>query len=460
MSEKPQICLILDNPLRDLDGMVLLAWQLAQQGVDAWLVPMYDQAWDVRAIGADFVLLNYLRNNNRDHALAYLREGMRVGVLDTEGLSGKSPEEYAAWVAVTGIASLMDLYCVWGQGQLQALRTQNIIPEERLKLTGCPRYDYCAPPWSTTLPMPDMAPGYVLINTNFPYTNSRFSQAADNEMRALSRLGIDAELATNYLRDEKIACKEMVELIRHLVTRFPYQQFVLRPHPFESTAHYEQEIQAPNFMVRQEGTSIQWIHHARALIQLNCLTAIEAAAFGVPALSPTWFNTPALSVPLSLQLSRSFANEAALTTQLAQLLAMPKGAHSGDHQAAIAEYLLSDGHAAERVATVIQEALSSTRSRPTIPPSSLRFCALQAACRVLGYRLYDFAQQKLRGAALHARRKQKLFSIEQVTHIVQRIEQASGMIERVQVHPMRARPLEHSRLASGNAICFSRSDTH
>ena len=56
--KSPCVCLIVDNPLRDLDGLVLLGWQLARRGVDAWLVPMHEQSIDVRAIGADLVLVN------------------------------------------------------------------------------------------------------------------------------------------------------------------------------------------------------------------------------------------------------------------------------------------------------------------------------------------------------------------------------------------------------------------
>ncbi|WP_423169349.1 hypothetical protein, partial [Stenotrophomonas maltophilia] len=67
MPRPPKLCIVVDNPLRDLDGMVLLAWHVAQLGAEAWLVPMYEQGFDVSAIDADFVLLNYVRSNNRDH---------------------------------------------------------------------------------------------------------------------------------------------------------------------------------------------------------------------------------------------------------------------------------------------------------------------------------------------------------------------------------------------------------
>lgn len=109
-----RVCLVVDNPLRDLDGLVLVGWHLARMGIDAWLTPMYEQAFDVRAIGADFVLVNYVRFNNLEHVVAYRREGVRVGVLDTEGAGGKTPAEFAGLVGASGGAGAVDLYCAWG----------------------------------------------------------------------------------------------------------------------------------------------------------------------------------------------------------------------------------------------------------------------------------------------------------------------------------------------------------
>jgi len=89
---KYKICLIVDNPLRDLDGMVLLSMHLAERGADVYLVPMYTQGYEVPAICPDFVLMNYARTANAELIKAYSRAGIVVGVLDTEGGIWESPE--------------------------------------------------------------------------------------------------------------------------------------------------------------------------------------------------------------------------------------------------------------------------------------------------------------------------------------------------------------------------------
>ena len=45
MPDKPHVCLIVDNPLRDLEGLVLLGRQLAAKGATVTLVPMYEQGF-------------------------------------------------------------------------------------------------------------------------------------------------------------------------------------------------------------------------------------------------------------------------------------------------------------------------------------------------------------------------------------------------------------------------------
>lgn len=458
MSTGPKICLILDNPLRDFDGLVLLAWQLARLGAQVWLVPMYDQGFDVRAIGADFVLLNYIRVNNLDYALSYMRRGMKVGVLDTEGIGGRSLDEFAQLISTSGAAQLVDMYCVWGKGQQRVLSQQGVVSEDKLRLTGSPRYDYCAKPWRECLPHPSVTPGYVLINTNFPGINSRFVRSVEDERRAIINGGYSETMADEHLRDSRLAHEGMIELIRKLIVRFPKQHFVLRPHPFESSVPYEQAIQGENFTVKQEGTSIEWLNQARALIHLNCLTAIEAAAFGIPALSPAWMDKPSLSVSLSSELSLNFDNEESLFGRLSQELVKPMGTKSTgvDSGSIVDTYLLNDGRASERVAQAIMDTLSCPALTRTLPSPKPRFYLLNNIRRLVGPAFYGNVLDRFYAPQVQARKKAKQFSIDQVTEVITRIEQTTGETGRTKVMAMSHVSLPYPGLASGRSACLSR----
>jgi hypothetical protein len=81
----PRIALTVDNPYRDLAGLVLVAWRLCQAGATCFLVPMNLQGAEIWPLMPDFVLLNYLRTNNEELARYMMEVGIQVGVLDTEG---------------------------------------------------------------------------------------------------------------------------------------------------------------------------------------------------------------------------------------------------------------------------------------------------------------------------------------------------------------------------------------
>jgi len=423
---RERVCLIVDNPLRDLDGLVLVAWQLAQRGVEAWLVPMYEQGFDVFAINPDLVLANYVRPNNLDLLHLYRRAGIRVGILDTEGAGGKSADEFAGMVATSGGRQLVDLYCVWGDSQLEALQRRHVLPDEVLSLTGCPRYDYCATPWRDALPAPTEADGYILVNTNFPVVNPRFSSGSGSELRNMRQAGFDSDFAASYIRDARTAHDGMLALMAELLDRFPGQRFVLRPHPFESAEAYASLANYPNFQIRQEGTSLEWINRAKLLLHLNCSTAVEAAMLGCESVSPAWLNTPVLNVPGPHAVSSHAHDVDGICAVISQLASSSDGHVVSEETSRIRGKVLRevyhaiDGRAADRVAESILKALTVPAGRVSGGPS-LRGVAVHLARRSLGYRVLVASRRRFMPPDLEKRRVAKQFSIEQVRAQLDRI---------------------------------------
>ncbi len=450
---RPRVCLIVDNPLRDLDGLVLVAWQLAQLNCEAWLVPMYEQAFDVRAIDSDFVLLNYARPNNRSHLCAYLAEGVRVGVLDTEGVGGKSADEFARLVASDMGSGLVDLYCVWGPSQGDALAARQVVASGALRVTGCPRYDYCAPPWRDALPRPAVPDGYVLVNTNFPTVNPRFSRGSGDEVLSMIGVGFEPTFARAYVRDARAAQIGMIAMVDTLAERFPSVRFVLRPHPFESTAPYQALAIRPNLEVRQEGTSIEWLNSCRLLIHLNCSTAVEAAMLGREAISPAWLNTPTLCVEGPHRVSSHAASLEEMVEIMAARLAGSESVASV-HRAIEPSYHFIDGQAAKRVAHAILDALKLP-ARESVPSLTARFRWNLAARRLLGHRAAKALMDLLASQPERVRRAAKLFTLEHVQSILQRVQACAPEGQPVIAEPMHSVKVAVARWASGTSIRIS-----
>ena len=174
-------------------------------------------------------------------------------------------------VKSVGCTDLVDLYCVWGQAQHAAFLRHGTVPAGLLHATGCPRYDFCALPWRAALPRPSIEPGYVLINTNFPVANPRFSDGSSDEEAAMVQAGFSREFARQFSIDAGKAYRSVLETSKRLAKHFTDVEFVLRPHPFENIGSYDALAELPNFHVRQDGTSLEWISGARLLIHQKLL---------------------------------------------------------------------------------------------------------------------------------------------------------------------------------------------
>lgn len=435
MPEKPHVCLVVDNPLRDLEGLVLLARELVCRGAIATLVPMYEQGFDVPALRPDLVLLNYTRPNNADLIKSYKRAGILVGVLDTEGIGGKDPDQFAQMVKNVGRTDLVDLYCVWGRAQHAAFLRNGTVPAELLHATGCPRFDFCAAPWRAALPQPSVAPGFVLINTNFPTVNPRFSSSSLNEENSMVQAGFAREFARQFIADAATAYRSVLDVSIKLARSFPNVQFVLRPHPFENIRSYDAFADLPNAHVKQDGTSLEWIAGARVLIHQNCSTAIEAAMLKVEPLSMEWFNTPALRLQAACGVSRAVASEADLVELVQRGIdgKLPLvDQNTEDFRARIMGelYTAIDGSSSARVADAVLNTIfaaknGTARSR-TVSRPSMRGLFAAKIRRTLGYKASAALRRSYGSAESERRRLGKAFAADTVNSVLRRVCAASG----------------------------------
>lgn len=444
-ARQPLAALVVDNPLRDLDGLVLLAATLARRGVRSALVPMYEQGFDIPALEPDVVVANYVRENNRDLLARYRALGSRIVILDSEGSAGRSAQDYSRLVSRMEPGALVDDYCVWGRSRYEALLATGALPAQRVHLTGCPRYDFCAPPWTAALPPTPVPAGFILVNTNFPLPNPRFAANAEEERRTLQRVWADESYVAAVYRDAQHAFDGMLRAIEALAQRFSAHPVVVRPHPFESVAPYEKLRHPGNLQVRQEGTSLQWIRAASMLVHQNCSTALEAAMLGREPLSLEWLSTEALRLPGPSAVSHAMASQAELERAVEGLLAaraLPVGSELATaRHAAIEEFFFAnDGRAAERVADVVLAALARPMAAGTPVRRAARSVIVDFARGVVGYE----AIQSLRRNA--GRRAAKAFEPHAVQEILQRLAGVQGRSTAARVAPFSlvARPRRYS----------------
>jgi len=204
---QPRVVLVVDNPLRDLPGLILVAWKLCQSGVNCFLVPMYYLTREVWGLSPDFVLINYLRMNNQRAVRHVMNAGFPVGVLETEGgvfsvlppagvrgndgLADRDPdtpvaawEEYALTMASEEkTRSRIARFCAWSEPFAAYASQRGWYRPDQITVTGTPRMDFYAREWR------EVACGVasvfharygdpmVLINGSFPLANPRFQSS-------------------------------------------------------------------------------------------------------------------------------------------------------------------------------------------------------------------------------------------------------------------------------------------
>ncbi len=352
-----KIGIILDNPKREIDGVLLIAYHLIRQGHEAYIIPMYQQGVDVPLLALDGLIVNYARTSNRAFLRAAKEMGVTVFVLDNEGsvITEKDVQTPTnpSHMRDTGVHSYIDHYLFWGRNQREAFARAAILPEDRLHVTGCPRYDVCSPHWRALLDYP--RDGYVLVNTNFSTVNPLFTKTASNEKQAFRSVGWDSEYVDRLFHDLHQVFRRYLDTVAELARRHPDRFFVIRPHPFEDAGLYERTYAGyANIRVDGSGSVFNVIHHAACMLHLNCQTAVETLLLDKLPVSMEFLNTGLLHRHYPLPSDISY--RAADLNELDRILRDPESYRARYPAQELREkyvdpwFYLNDGNAAARVA--------------------------------------------------------------------------------------------------------------
>lgn len=360
MPQPNSVALVVDNPKRDLRGVVLTAYQLARKECRASVVPMYAQGYDIPLLAPDFVLLNYIRQSNEELARSYRDLGIRVAVMDTEGgiLSRKGLREPNTWAASlrdAGLSALVDHYFFWGDAVRRAFLENGGLRPEQLHLTGCPRYDLCAPPWNAALAY--RRSGFVLVNTNFSAINPAFTRSSEAEKQIFRSLGWPDAYISQWFQELEDVFPRYLDEIEAMARAMPQQPVIVRPHPFENLERYQRRFAGiANIEVDGSGDVLNMIHEAKCVVHLNCGTSVDALLQRKVPVSLEYLNTDLLldHTPLPSRLSLKPRSRQELVDTVQGLV---EGRTAFDHDAAFAEiepwFHRADGAAAERVASAL-----------------------------------------------------------------------------------------------------------
>lgn len=436
-----RIGLVVDHPIRDLDGLCLVAQMLVERGHEAVLMPFYSQHFDLPNLRLDAIVLNYARPANLALAEAAAARGIALCVLDTEG--GLIPEDgptsasgIARFLRRSGLDKRLALYLFWGQKLRDRVVAESALDPARAIVTGCPRFDLAHSPYEKPR---QKGRGKVLVNTNFPVVNAARVQGYDSggsiDAQALRDVGFGERDIADLAMNVRTVMQRMIETIRALAIARSARQFVVRPHPFERMEPYEAALtDLPNITVERSGTAMEALEAADCLLHVNCTTAIEACLVGVPPISLDFINAPLLSAMARLPGEISHRADG-----IAETLAMIDRAHKLPAAPAIDQILPFfgplDGKAAQRVAEILGNAPLQSPGAQSAKPRR-RLATL--AGRVIGSSAIERAR-----TLLEPSRAIKAFTASDVRSRIDRFAKAHGT---------KAANVEQSRSALGLPI--------
>lgn len=303
-TDTPTVLFSIEISARELDSKVAMASALAARGCRA--VVGHKEAITATALASESVVWQgkgLFSDRSSDHladrlidrscaTMFHQDEGAMHAVNAwTENVLQKHYVEHIRRRDITRV-------CMWGQRQKDVFASHAPETEDRVTVTGSPRFDLCLPgfAWMTAGATEDIrarhAP-YILVCTRF--TAIAHAEGMDDPFRRKLNPKIwpesfDMSNVVNlwfskWHRDVQDFA-ELVMLIKELAVSQPQRTVILRPHPSESLAFYAQAFSSfKNVAVTREGSVLPWIRAADLVVHSNCTTGIEAVLAGRPVIN-------------------------------------------------------------------------------------------------------------------------------------------------------------------------------
>jgi surface carbohydrate biosynthesis protein len=377
LEKKIRVAIILDNPKRDAAANTLLANEFAKRDYQVFLVPLYIQTRELLAIRPHITILNYHRKGSDWLVDFLLRLRSKVFILETEGAVfvdfEKTKELYST---DNELKSKIDGYFIWGKAIYENFVKHAIYPKEKLLLTGSPRTDLLADKYKVAVAeiletelqeqeQKIFKTGYFLINTNNALINGILSNEEETRQHLQKTFGYDSAYVDELLKEQHERLEALIFTAKSLAIRFPKENFVIRPHPFEKVDTYHSQLnEFGNILVSNTGSIDGWLTNCKAVVMKSCSTSLEAVIANVPVFNIGWLQHKHV-VPETEQISFSAACIDELTKQLEMVIA---GIYRADttveqkrNDIICNLYYSDDGTNHQRIVSLIESSIQNSR---------------------------------------------------------------------------------------------------
>lgn len=372
------VAIPIETKSRELDGKIWLAHHLVRQGFRVVLGQESEVMKSLDVISPD-VLLSVSAGGTLAKAklLASLREqGVTICVLDVEGGIFRTDEGYSVRLGPE-ILENVDYYFAWGNGPAELVSELAGFPENRVVVTGDPKFDLLSPAYRNYYQedanrLKREFGDYVLVNTNFGMANHFDQKIKENLMTSeyVSRLRKPDE-EFGFVEFQKKLLNEFIRSVKNLSASYKKVNFVVRPHPSENVHTYEKALEGyENVFARQEGDVHGWVSGAKCIIHNNCTTAIEAVLMGTTAIAYCPIRMEGYDLILPNPISMEASSQEELDSLVWRSISGDFGVESGvesleQNKRKLLERYFNNtkGDGAQRISSALSEMFVSDRSK-------------------------------------------------------------------------------------------------
>lgn len=292
---EPIAYLTVEVKHRDLDSRLMIASHLIKAGVSVVIGQQWGMFGNVAALPPGIVLfktVNEIQAGNMANARAL---GHLVAATDEEVL--QCIDDKCFMLAFSPIAAAnCDLFLAQSPAHKEAIDRQ--FPEigSRVEVVGNSRIDLLAPLGRASfsaeaVELKRTYGPYVLFNTNFGSINSIWKDmnAVINIAARAGAFNPDDPLSVaefkGLLQWERKNFEELVPLIDWAVQNLVNHRIVIRPHPGELAAFWEERFANPRVTVIPRSSPHPWIMGSDLVFHTGCTTGLEAELMDKPVVN-------------------------------------------------------------------------------------------------------------------------------------------------------------------------------
>ena len=302
MNKKAATLIIpVENQVRELDAKILLSCIAAERGFPVIMGSRAYTHFQAASVPRGVYLAKSMRGLSKLMFRILRKLGHEIVAWEEEALVHPPAETYYTLRLSPETIKEVSHVFAWGQENVDLLKDYPHLPDGLpMHISGNPRGDMLRPEIRAYFD-PEVEKlrkeygDFILVNTNFsdvnpfipsvglflpsdnPDQTPKFGQAGKG-MRLEFALGL-RDHKQNILNDFK-------KLIPALEQAFPNMNIVVRPHPSENYAIYnELAANSTRIRVTNEGNILPWLLATKVMVHNGCTTGLEAYGLRVPAVS-------------------------------------------------------------------------------------------------------------------------------------------------------------------------------